>query len=51
MDLWPEFVTEGEAAVTTPRATKNLTGWETIVFEVEDDQGCGSDFSTAAIAP
>ena len=28
-----------------------LTGWETVVFELEDDPAYFSDCSTAAIAP
>ncbi len=50
MDAWPEFVTEEETS-GVPRviAEVNLTGWETVVFRVED-QDC-PDSSTAALAP
>jgi sarcosine oxidase delta subunit len=50
MDRWPEFVIDGEASAARPRAEQNLTGWETVVFDVEDQDG-SSDFSTAALAP
>lgn len=49
MDAWPEFVIEGEASAARLRAENNLTGWETVVFDVEDQDS--SDFSTAALAP
>jgi hypothetical protein len=53
METWPEFVTEDEAATRRTVPPAGLTGWETVVFEVSDDQDCGSDsvFSTAALAP
>ena len=54
METWPEFVTEGEASAWAPAPeASNLTGWETVIFEVEDAQGSdlGSVFSTAAMAP
>jgi hypothetical protein len=51
-EQWPEFVTEGEGASRPNAATAHLTGWETVVFELSDDQDAGgSVFSTAAIAP
>ena len=52
MDALPEFVTDGpeeRRATATPKV--NLSGWETVVFQVEDEEEPGSDFSTAAIAP
>lgn len=52
---WPEFVREeGESipARLVGAGARGLTGWETVVFEVMDDQEAGgSDFSTAAMAP
>lgn len=51
-EKWPEFVLEEHRAprcVGAPAA--QLTGWESVVFELGDDQDGGSDFSTAAIAP
>lgn len=51
-NTWPEFVKEGEGTPRHKVATGELTGWETVVFEVTDDQDAGgSDFSTAAMAP
>lgn len=58
MNDWPEFVRDGEAACA-PRAARmrELTGWETVVFEVADaaqePDGVlpSSAFSTAAFAP
>jgi hypothetical protein len=49
---WPEFVQEEQRA-TRCRTTvvAQLTGWESVVFELRDDQDCGSDCSTAAMAP
>ena len=50
---WPEFVSEeGDDNPARPPGARGLTGWETVVFEVMDDQETGgSDFSTAAMAP
>ena len=52
-EMWPELVTDTEEA--TPRATAHagLTGWETVVFELEDHEveELLSLFSTAAAAP
>jgi hypothetical protein len=38
MDAMPEFVTEEpkEQRDSTPYGVGNLTGWETVVFEVEE---------------
>ena len=43
METWPEFVRDSDAAV--PRAGNELTGWETVVFELEDDPDQNSGFS------
>ena len=48
---WPEFVTEEEESARRAIAAGELTGWETVVFQVEDDQDSPSPFSTAALAP
>jgi len=51
---WPEFVTDEETTLT--RQVEH-TGWETVVFELEDHEiddllsAFSSAFSTAAIAP
>lgn len=52
MDRWPEFVVneekeKGQAALPVLQ----LTGWESVVFEIEDVQDGDSFFSTAAMAP
>ena len=51
-ETWPEFVTNLEEA-PTPAEPTDLTGWETVVFELEDQEveELLSVFSTAAIAP
>jgi hypothetical protein len=51
MEKLPEFVTNGAEDRTETAAGANLSGWETVVFQLEDEEGSGSDFSTAAIAP
>ena len=50
MNDLPEFVTEEEQ---TPQPQASLTGWETVIFELDDAdlQAWGSAFSTAALAP
>jgi len=49
---WPEFVKEAEPLAPQAVAARERTGWETVVFELTEDQDAGgSDFSTAAIAP
>lgn len=52
METWPDFVIEVEdrQSCLTSRRAGSLTGWETVVFEVEDAQGSdlGSVFSTTA---
>ena len=50
MDDWPEFVIDAEKKSAPRVGGAELTGWETVIFEVEDDQD-GSAFSTAALAP
>lgn len=51
MDIkWPEFVIGTDDATARDTAHVELTGWETVVFQLEDQEP-GSDFSTAAIAP
>jgi hypothetical protein len=47
MESWPEFVTDEEPSRRTCVKT-DLTGWETVIFEVEDQD---SDSCTAALAP
>jgi hypothetical protein len=53
-DKWPEFVTDVEESGRRGIAAAELTGWETVIFEVGDaqDEGVGSSvLSTAALAP
>ena len=55
-DRWPEFVTDVEESGRRGIAAAELTGWETVIFEVGDaqdqDEAPGSSvFSTAALAP
>ena len=50
---WPPFVTD-EDVKTNPRLRlADLTGWEAVVFELDDAdlQDWESSFSTAALAP
>lgn len=52
MTDWPEFVSESTRLREPHRPaarSRGRTGWEEVIFEVEDDQG--SDDSTAAEAP
>jgi hypothetical protein len=51
MEEWPEFVTEkADGSRDTRRpSTCLLTGWEDVIFILEDDYGLES--STAALAP
>ena len=53
MDNWPEFVKEAEERLDEIFGVSNLTGRETVRFELEDayDDGGSSAFSTAALAP
>jgi len=50
-----EFVQEIVEERGAPRIHGCFSGWETVVFEIEDDpahvEGLGSVLSTAAIAP
>jgi len=50
MDDLPEFVTGNEEEEPHgPSSSSSLTGWETVVFQLDDEPE--SDLSTAAIAP
>lgn len=49
MDRLPEFVTDAGEERQTDTSPPTLTGWETVVFQLDDEPE--SDFSTAAIAP
>ena len=57
MDHWPEFVVEdGHSCLSNKEGQAGVpvlhfTGWETVIFELQDAQDRGSLFSTAAIAP
>ena len=59
MNLWPgmnnmpEFVTDHEETPQPRTPLAELTGWETVVFELDDAdlQDWESAFSTAALAP
>jgi hypothetical protein len=62
MQTMPEFVRDGEADEVPVRraASANLTGWETVIFqvaeepeepEVPEEPASDSVFSTAALAP
>jgi hypothetical protein len=51
MKEWPEFVTDTEGNARRGITAGELTGWESVVFVVDDDYEEGSDFSTAAEAP
>jgi hypothetical protein len=51
---WPDFVTEEEEHGRTPEARPGRTGWETVIFELDDadlQDWESSVFSTAALAP
>jgi hypothetical protein len=39
MDQWPEFVTDERDDSHAPHASGELTGWETVIFEVEEAPG------------
>lgn len=53
MEEWPEFVTGGEktdgSRDTRLPSTCLLTGWEDVIFILEEDYGL--DSSTAELAP
>jgi len=51
MKTWPEFVIETEEARGARSRAGELTGWETVMFELGEAQDEESDFSTAALAP
>jgi len=52
MQNLPEFVRDDDAgpAVVRPTAKVNLTGWETVIFQL-GEEGPESDSSTALLAP
>ncbi len=37
-ETWPEFVTSEEEDAKPRAATTQLTGWETVVFRLEDEE-------------
>lgn len=49
MEELPEFVTDAEEAGRPP----HLTGWESVVFQLDDEPepGLSPELSTAAMAP
>jgi hypothetical protein len=52
MEQFPEFVTEKRDDPPSRRPSLAAqTGWEAVVFQVEDDPEPESAFSTAAAAP
>lgn len=52
MKNWPEFVQEEDTKAPRAIALGELTGWETVVFELADDQEeGGSVLATASLAP
>jgi hypothetical protein len=54
MNALPDFVTEGDEEGRSARSSHVvlLTGWETVVFQLDDEEpGSDSTFSTAALAP
>ena len=51
MKTWPEFVVDADEAHGAQSRAGELTGWETVVFELGEAQDEESDFSTAALAP
>ena len=52
MKKWPEFVKEEDAVAPRAIALAELTGWETVIFELGDDQEEGSSvLATASLAP
>lgn len=53
MDAYPEFVQDvrDERRPRAPLYEKNLTGWETVRFQLDEEPEPSSAFSTAAFAP
>jgi hypothetical protein len=53
MRKMPEFVREdeGEKEAVRPAVTANLTGWETVIFQVVEEPESDSASATAAFAP
>ncbi len=50
MDTLPEFVTDAEPEMPRRVSRAQLTGWEAVVFQLDDEEP-GSLVSTAALAP
>ena len=53
-DTWPDFVTDDEPTAPPPATSRiDHTGWETVVFELEDHEieELLSALSTASLAP
>lgn len=50
MDTLPEFVKETEPETSKRTVKAQLTGWEAVVFQLDDEEP-GSALSTAALAP
>lgn len=52
-ETWPEFVTDADDTTRMRTARAELTGWETVIFELDDAdlQEWESAFSTAALTP
>lgn len=54
MRKMPEFVREDEKKekeAVRPAVTANLTGWETVIFQVVEEPESDSASATAAFAP
>jgi hypothetical protein len=53
MDTLPDFVTDSDTDQARRGARRDLTGWETVVFQLdaEPEPEPGPDSSTAAFAP
>ena len=52
MQRMPDFVKDVEEETVRPASSTNLTGWETVIFQVlEPEPDSESALATAAIAP
>jgi len=54
MQQMPEFVRDEDDHQERPvrsAVSANLTGWETVIFQVVEEPGLDSDSATAAFAP
>ena len=52
MQRLPEFVSDQESEEPVRRAaTASLTGWETVIFQLDEPDEPGSASATAALAP